>query len=475
MRQKFGDELFDRWLAELTLVSASEDEIGLGVPNHWVRDWIRSRYLDQMTEVVRGVAGEKVKLSLHIDPRLFQQRRRDQQKVFPSPAPPGESPVTLDGSGRSSSEATGAKPPSGFDHFLANWTVGCCNQLASSAALQVLESPGEMFNPLLVFGPTGVGKTHLLKGLYHAFRAGGRCASADRQARGLSPWANRLARGVKVPRNLKVRYLSGEKFFNHFAASAQDGSLRKFRDCYRSLDVLILDDIQLLASKKKTQVEFLHTFNSLIERGKQIIVSSDTAPKNLEDLGPSLVGRLLSGLVARIRKPDFETRLRIVKRRGRRLKSRLDPKVLKFLAEGVRGSVRELIGALMQLDVHASLRKEDLDVEATQEILAEIFHEQQSRITLRRIHEVVAYHFGLSLEALVSSNRQRCVSLARQTAMYLSRRYTRSSLAEIGKYYGKRKHTTVKCAVAKISALLQTTDSTVAHDLAVIIDSLEGS
>lgn len=468
LRQSFGEELYERWLAGLKFVSSSAGEVGLAVPNHWVRDWIRSRYLPQMLEVFREVTGQEVKLSFHIDPALFREQRLEGQGVFSRLEPaPGSAPSV-----RTGEDAGVRRSPTVVESSLESLVQGSCNQLACSAALQILEAPGEIYNPFFVFGSSGVGKTHLLRGIQRAFQSGGRCLPRGRSADPRGPGIPEI---VRIPPNLKVRYLSGEQFFNHFVASVQDRSGRKFRECYRSLDVLILDDIHLLASKKKTQLEFLHTFNSLMERGRQIIVASDTAPKDLQELQPSLVGRLLSGLVARIRKPDYETRLRIVQQRAQRLDSRLDPQVFEFLAEWLRGNVRELIGALMQLDVHARVRGEQLDLETAETVLAEFLHEQRNRITLPRIHEVVARHFGLPMDILVSGNRQHFVSLARQVAMYLARRYTRKSLAEIGKYFGRRKHTTVKSAVSKISKLLQTADPAVSQDLPAIIDSLEGN
>ena len=489
MRQTFGSELYDRWFSGLSLLSIEDDVIGLGVANNFVLDWIRAKYLGRMTEVFREVAERDVSLKLRVDPKLFRQRREDQKRAFPE----GER-------GGSGTGGVVAVPPAGvrgsetllagreaFEPTLDNLVVGSGNQLAYSATLEVLARPGEVYNPFFVHGALGVGKTHLLKAIDQAFRRGGRCRPRDRRhgsisardipgriSDDISPLEGLIA-DVEIPANTKVRYQTGERFFNHFVASIQDGSLRRFRDCYRSLDVLILDDVHLLLSKKKTQLEFLHTFNSLVDAGKQIIVASDVPPKDLNGMDPALVGRFLSGLVTKIKRPDYSTRLDIVRHRAQRLRSRLEPNVLELLAESVRGNARELIGALMQLDAEALLSREPLDAEAARTILAEIFCHQESRITLKRIHELVAKHYGLPAEVLVSSNRERSVSRARQVAMYLSRRLTQKSLVEIGKYYGNRNHTTVKSAISKIDRLVQSSDSAVLRDVQIISDLLEGN
>jgi chromosomal replication initiator protein len=267
--------------------------------------------------------------------------------------------------------------------------------------------------------------------------------------------------------------LTGEQFFQQFASSCQDGTVRKFRERYRSVDVLIIDDVHALVNKRKTQVEFLHTFSSLIDSGRQIILASDVPPQALKELDPGLVGRFVSGLVAGMRKPDFETRLGIARLRARRLPSRIDDDVLQFLAENVRSSAREIIGALHQLDMDVQLHGPKLSVERARGVLAVYLREQGNRIDLKKIHLVVARHYALPPEALVSTARGRFVSFARQVAMYLARRFTGKSLAEVGKYFGNRNYSTVKCAEKRIEDLLRDEESGLAHELNGIIECLE--
>jgi chromosomal replication initiator protein len=332
---------------------------------------------------------------------------------------------------------------------LENFVVGSSNHLAFNAALQVLDSPGVLYNPFFVHGPPGVGKTHLLKGLCRAFRHCRRRRNAGPRA--TAPGDDGAAAGAF----LRVSYITGEQFFNQFAASVQDGTVRKFRERYRSLDVLLVDDIHLLINKKKTQEEFLHTFNSLADGGRQVVLASDSSPKSLTDLGASLVGRFVSGLVVGIKKPDYETRLGIARLEAQRLQLRLDESILAFVAERVRGSARELIGALKQIAIQDQVHGGDLDLKAVEEALADFIREDEQRLTLPRIQEVVAAHFQLAPEALASPSRLRQVAIARQVAMFLARRHTRCSLCEIGRHFGNRNHTTVRCAIARVEGLIQ--------------------
>jgi chromosomal replication initiator protein len=371
------------------------------------------------------------------------------------------------GSGSGLRQVAPASSSSALDMTLESFVVGPSNRLAFNAALQLLDSPGNLYNPFFVHGPPGVGKTHLLKGLCHAFRH--RRRGPKDVARSPSGVETTAGQGFAC----RVRYLSGEQFFNQFAASVQDGTVRKFRERYRSLDVLIVDDVHLLVNKKKTQVEFLHTFNSLAETGRQVILASDAPPKSLGDLDRGLVGRFLSGLVVGIKKPDYETRLGIASMQARRFTTRFDESVLRFLAERVRGSARELIGAMKQVDIHAQLNGGALSLRQAEEALAELIREEERRVTLSRIVVVVAAHFRLSPEVLVSPSRQRHVALARQTGMFLARQYTGKSLGEIGKHFGNRNHTTVRCALAKVERLLTQSGDRLVWEISQIRETLE--
>ncbi len=486
LRLKLGEELFERWIAPLKVISDAGDEICLGVPNLFVQDWIRKRYLPVIEAVLcenlrdgslgcleggRTSAGGSAdavsrprRVVLVIDPVLYRERRRESEQVLGERAPREEgveervpTRVGSDGQG----DLLGIEPGSpkalarDGDQTLESFIVGEPNRHAYNAALQILDRPGSLYNPLFLFGPSGAGKTHLLKGLYRTFRSRRRAGQF-----------------------LKVSYLTGEQFFQHYVASIQDRTMRKFQERYRGLDVLILDDVHLLVNKKKTQLEFLHTFSSLADSGRQIILASDGPPRALKDLEAGLVDRFSSGLVAGIKRPDFATRLGIARAQARALSARFDDEVLRFVAESIRGNAREILGAVKLLHHHAQMEKGEEDralmtLEKAQAILADFIREHSRRVDFKKIHEVVAQHFGIAPEVLVSGNRERPVAFARQVAMFLARRYTRKSLVEVGKYFGKRNHTTVKCAEAKMVRLLKPGGGSVAHDVEAIMEALE--
>jgi len=239
------------------------------------------------------------------------------------------------------------------------------------------------------------------------------------------------------------------------------------------VDVLIVDDVQLLNNKRKTQLEFLHTFSALVDAGRQIVICSDVPPKALKDLDAGLVGRFLSGLVVSLKKPDYATRLGILRAQARRIPAQFEDAVLQFLAEQIRGNARELVGALMQLDIHSRVSGGPVGLEDARAILAETIRERERRVDLRKIQNVVARYFGLAPEVLLARARQRHVARARQVAMYLARRYTGKSLAEVGKYFGDRDHTTVQCAVKKVEHLLSQAEGGLAGELGAIMETLE--
>lgn len=475
LRGKLGEERFSRWIAPLKLLSEDGEEVRLGVPNRYVLEWVEKRYRGEIDAALRERAGTPRRLVLVIDPALYRDRRREGEaalaeaaaeamaaeamalgRAIERPAENGSGLVGDRGPEESAKEERSAVARDGDDgereHMtLESFVVGESNRLAFNAALQILESPGRLYNPFFVHGAPGVGKTHLLKGLLHGLR---------RRAHGRGG----AQRGESVGQ-VRVRYLTGEQFFNQFVASVQDGTMRRFRDRYRSLDVLIVDDVHLLVTKRKTQIEFLHTFNSLAEAGKQVILASDAPPKALSELDGALVGRFLSGLVVAIRKPDHRTRLGIARLQARRLKSRFDDSVLEFLAQSVRGNARELLGAMKHLDVHARLAGEPLSVANAEEALADLIREQERRQSLKAIHLAVAAHYGLTPEKLMSPSRQRHVVQARQVAMYLARQWTGKSLVEIGRFFADRNHSTVRSAIARVAEALERGDERLSWDV----------
>ncbi len=471
LREKVGADRYDRWLAPLRVDSAGEDEIRLGVPNKFWLEWIEDRYLPVIASSMSGKAGRAVRISLVIHPELFQQLRRSQREAlagFPW-GKAGESSLAQPWPSASIVPAgagdlgTRAVVPAGFPRpassgprpaaspwassgTLDDFVVGGSNQLAFNAALQVASSPGEHYNPLFIHGSSGLGKTHLLRGILHALQ------------RRDGSWP--------------ARYLTGEEFLNQFVSSLKGGTITRFRQLYRAPQLLLVDDVHLLGNKLKTQEEFLHTFNYLMDSGNQVVLASDCHPRTIENLRKPLMGRFLSGLVAEVGKPDFDTRLRILRQRQERSIGQFTDEVLRLSAETLRGNVREILGAFNLLEAASRSMGTALTAAEAKDLLGQSLLVRERRPSLGRIVEAVADYYQMSLRALSASGRQRSLTLPRQVAMYLARKYTDRSLAEIGKAFGDRNHTSVKSAESKIQQLLVTMPA-LAKDVEKIIDSFE--
>ncbi|MFP6737687.1 MAG: chromosomal replication initiator protein DnaA [Planctomycetota bacterium] len=465
LQVRFGAECYQRWLADITVLSDGEDEVRLGVANRFLQEWIESRYLDGIREVLEGQAGRELTLDISIDPVLFRKHREEQKRIFATPGEASGSSSRVDsGQGlepvawrgkdtRGRRRSSGEAHDEGFE--LENYVEGEPNRLACRAALEVSRAPGAFYNPLFIWGGSGVGKTHLLRGIESA-----------------------------AGQELKKRCVSADRFFNHYVASIQDGTTEKFRRLYRSLDLLLIDDVQNLSSKKKTQVELLHTIDHLVQAGRQVVITSTRGPRDLEELSPALRGRFLSGLVTRIRPPDYKMKRKIVRHHWARLgrgrgalsegtRGEIDSEVLEFLAEGIRGGAHELLGAVLQLDVHARVLGRPLSIAETRRVLVERAGRGRSGPTTEKIIQETAGYFNLPVSEFSSANRLRPIVFARQVAIYLTRKFTPLSFSEIGRNFGNRNHTTVRCAVAKIAGLLEGSDPMVCNPVNAIIDRLE--
>ncbi|MBI4584780.1 MAG: chromosomal replication initiator protein DnaA [Planctomycetes bacterium] len=441
LQNGFGGEssLIQRWLGMIRFLSQEGDTIHLGVPNRFVLEWIEKKYLVEIHEILRRSFNRGFIIKLRVDAGLFQELRRKQDGIIDpalrkeppaAPAPAGvEAPARADSGGL----AAGFNR-AGYAHSLENFVTGVSNQTVFSAVSQVLGSPGKIFNPLFIHGPTGLGKTHLLQGLHYEF------------------WRQK--------RNVRSRYFEGERFLNQFILSLKAGTIQRFREQIRSLDVFILDDFQLLVNKEKTQEEFLHTFDALFNSGSQLIIASTQPPRQLPSMKEALVSRLLSGLVVELKRPDYETRLAIIRHYARQASLPVGEDVLAVLAECARGNVREVLGALNLIGAHLKFAggaaEGPLDLQKIRELLGSQFSGPQGRrLHLDQIVKAVGGYFQIAEEVLRSPNRGRSVSKARQVAIYLARRYTSHSLAEIGKFFSNRNFSTVRSAEANIRAQLE--------------------
>jgi chromosomal replication initiator protein len=416
IRPKVSADAFQRWFANIELVHADEGALTFQVPNTIYQLWIESNYLNFVQSSIIAVLGS---------PREVKFQVIDNENavlaVENDPPPPAASPKGRDKE-VDPPGAHGMNPRNTFDTFV----VGSNNQFAHAAALAVAQAPAKTYNPLFVYGGVGLGKTHLMQAVGQQV--------TDRK------------------KNFKVMYLSSERFTNEFIDAIQHNTLVKFRKRYRQADVLLIDDIHFLAGKERSQEEFFHTFNTLFDGRKQIVLSSDRPASEIANLEQRLVSRFEWGLTAELQPPDIETRLAILRKKAEALHVQLAPDVLEFLAQRVRTNVRRLEGALMRVASFASLSGQQVSRETVEQLLRDILQEEARRtVTIDQIQKKVAEHFDVRLADMTSKRRPATIAFPRQVAMYLARRHTKASLNEIGDAFGGRDHGTVLHACKAVS------------------------
>ncbi len=418
LNQKIGPQKFNAWFRHGTRLQLEDGTVKVMVTNPFVANWIERHYQAQIASAAAEHTGRPKTVSVTIDPTLVgevNRRQLDSQAELVNRESEGRTRPRFDSPVRST-----------LRHRLEDFVVGQSNKLAYSAALAVSSGKKPPFNPLFVHGPCGVGKTHLLQGICNAF---GR--------RGERTW----------------RYVTGEQFTNEFIVALRQKKFPEFRARYRKLDLLAIDDVHFLASKKATQEEFLHTFNAIESAGKQIVMASDAHPRLVGQLNEQLISRFISGMVVKIDAPDRETRLALARKKAASMNLKLDTDVLDFLAAHVRGSVRELEGTLIKLTALASLGGSKVTLDLARQALSDHLARTGSAVTLADIEAAVAAFFGITPADLHSSRRTRTISLARTVAMFLGRRKTTMSYPEIGRYMGKN-HSSVVLSVQRMERLL---------------------
>lgn len=421
-----SEDTFQRWFASIELVKADEVEVLLQVPNNIYQLWIETNYLPLVQASILDVLGAPRTVNFCISNQPPEPPR-------PAPAPkavaPSRSRTRTESSPGNGEGAEGVNAPShGMNprNVFETFVVGANNQFAHAASLAVAQSPAKTYNPLFVYGGVGLGKTHLM----HA--VGQHVMAKNKGA--------------------KVLYITSEKFTNDFIDAIQNSNLVKFRKRYRQADVLLIDDIQFLAGKERSQEEFFHTFNTLFDGHKQIVLSSDRPPAEIANLEQRLVSRFEWGLTAELQPPDVETRVAILRKKAQTLHIKLDDSVFQFLAERIRTNVRRLEGALMRVASFASLSGKELTPDAIEHLLKDILQEEAKRsVTIDQIQRKVAEHYDVRLADMTSKRRPANIAFPRQVAMYLARELTKSSLSEIGEAFGGRDHGTVLHAHRLIS------------------------
>lgn len=451
LKQEFGESVFKSWVTPITASALRDGEVELTVPTRFMRDWISTHYAERIRMLWNGENPRVRKVTLKVGAGGREVRSAQQRPPAPV-APPGAVRTTRSSSSNSSSARsehtleTDLSAPLDSRYVFENFVVGKPNEFAYAAAKRVAESDQVSFNPLFLYGGVGLGKTHLM----HAIA-----------------WEIRQ----RTP-SRRVAYLSAEKFMYSFVRALRNQDMVSFKEQFRSVDVLMIDDVQFISGKDSTQEEFFHTFNALVDQGRQIVLSADKSPSNLEEIGDRLRSRLSSGLVADLHPTTFELRLGILDAKAEHLGVLVPQKVKEFLAHKITSNVRELEGALTRLVAHAQLVGGALTLETTQDLLQDLLRAHDRRLTMEEIQKRVAEHFKIRVSDMSSARRSRVVARPRQVAMYLSKQLTSRSLPEIGRAFGGRDHTTVMHAVRKVEELSKS-DSAFAEDVELLTRMLE--
>jgi chromosomal replication initiator protein len=417
LRGALNETTFSTWFEKARGSALTDSDFTIAVPNDFTREWIEGHFLGLIKAGVRDVIGSETRVHLRVDSTV-------------APAAPV---VEADGGGEEpepaqlAPESTGMNPKYTFDLFV----IGSSNRFAHAAALAVAEAPAQAYNPLFIYGGTGLGKTHLLQAIGHYVR--------------------------EHSSGLTTRYVTSETFMNDFINSLRDKRIEGFKQRYRTYDVLLVDDIQFLEGKERIQEEFFQTFNSLYEAGRQIVISSDRPPKEIATLEARLRSRFEWGLLTDVQAPDLETRIAILRKKVNIDRIQVhDPEVLTFVAGRVSTNIRELEGALTRVVAFSSLTGRPMTVDLAESGLRDVFPQGEApEVSIARIQETVSDRFGMSVAELCSAKRSQAVAYPRQVAMYLSRELTDSSLPKIGKEFGGRDHTTVIHATSKIATLIR--------------------
>jgi chromosomal replication initiator protein len=406
LRDELGQGVFDRWFSTAKLEALDAKALTLAVPNSIYQVWIESNYAAQVQAALLTVLGGKRKLK-------FVVSNGENFADTPAKEAPGNAEVEVEAEEKAR-DSYGLNPRYVFDSFV----VGSNSEFAHAASLAVAKSPSRTYNPLFIHGGVGLGKTHLLHAIGHHI--------------------------ARSKRGAKVAYLRSETFTNEFIQAIQTNSLVKFRKRYRQADVLLIDDIQFLAGKERSQEEFFHTFNSLFEGRKQIVLSSDQPPSEIAQLEQRLVSRFEWGLTAELQPPDMETRLAILRKKADSLQVTLPTHVLEYLAHRIKSNVRRLEGALLRVASFASLSGRPLSDESVEHLLRDILQEEARRaVNIDQVQRKVAEHYDVRLADMTSKRRPANIAFPRQIAMFISRRLTKNSLQDIGEAFGGRDHGTV--------------------------------
>lgn len=401
IKEHIGAQNFETWITPIRFVSRNKHEVVLDVPNKFFRDWLTEHYISEIEDVLSSSAKHPVRVVFQVNeraaklPHLEKTAKKD-DKERDKPQRPNNLVAK---------------------YTFENFVIGASNQFAHAACVAVANQPGDNYNPLFIYGGVGLGKTHLVNAIGH-------------QATGQRP-------------GLKVVYLSSESFMNELIASLRRDKMDEFKRKFRNVDILILDDVQFIAGKERTQEEFFHTFNSLYESHKQIVITSDKFPKEIPGIEDRLRNRFEWGLIADIQPPDMETRVAILQKKAEVEAVQLPHDVAIFLASNIDSNVRELEGSLTRLGAFASLTKATITIDLAKDVLRNTLNGAKREITVENIQKTICDYFNLKIGDLKAKRRTQNIALPRQVAMYLCRKHTETSFPAIGDKFGGRDHSTV--------------------------------
>ena len=426
--EKVGPQRFNVWFKNATRFTITDSYLRVSAPNPFVGEWIERHFADVIREAAIEVTGQPLTLSFAIDPALAKglgKKQPDRQVDYVA-----NNPERLAREKRRNGDLLRSPKLKGR---LEEFVVGPSNRLAQAAAVSVIERPATDYNPLFIHGGCGLGKTHLLQAICNAL--------ADR-----------------IP-DIRWRYVYGEEFTNDFVFATKAREMSTFRERYRNLDLLVIDDVHYFANKKATQEAFLATFNAIEAAGKQIVLASDAHPKMIGHFSDSLVSRFVAGMVVRIDSPDVSVRAEVLRRKAAKLRVEIGEPVIMYVAENFRANIRELEGALLKVVAQSQVSNQPITLLLAERAIRDLVRQTAPVVMLSDIETIVAIFFGLTPADLHTSRKSRTIALARGIAMYLARKHTDMSFPEIGRFMGNKNHSTVILASRRISKMLQGDES----------------
>ncbi|MBI4436722.1 MAG: chromosomal replication initiator protein DnaA [Candidatus Omnitrophica bacterium] len=424
LKSKLGPRSYETWFHGTRGIALREGAITVAVPNKFCKDWIEDKYGPIVKEVIEKAGSEEMEVQFVVEAGggvVVSEEKLEERK---------DALIVEEKKMEAPRKGENLNPRYTFDSFV----VGPSNRFAHAASLAVAESPARSYNPLFIYGGVGLGKTHLMQAIGQFL--------------------------LKKNRDAKILYISSERFTNQLITAIQNRTTLAFREKYRNLEVLLIDDIHFIAGKEATQEEFFHTFNALYDAHKQIVLSSDRSPKEIQGLEERLVSRFEWGLITDIQKPDLETRIAILRKKSETDRLSAPDEVTTFIAEKVTSNIRELEGALMRVVAYSSIFEKEITLDLAKDILKEMLLEEEKKITVDLIQKKVAAYFDIRLQDMKVKRRSKAIAYPRQVAMYLVRELTEHSLPEIGEFFGGRDHTTVLHAYSRIRGEMEKNEST---------------